>query len=95
MKRIGGSRRKTRYKLKKDKRSRGKISLTRYLQRLEIGQKVTLSPEPAVQKGMYHSRFMEKTGIVTGMQGKCYKISINNLGKNKILIVHPGHLKKL
>lgn len=95
MKRIGGFRRKTRHKFTKSKRSKGKISITRYLQKFDIDQKVTLGVEPAIQKGMYNARFMGKTGVVKGMQGACYKIQINDMGKNKTLIVHPVHIKKL
>ena len=94
MKRIGGFRRKSRYKLSKDKRRRGKISITRYLQKFDIGQQVDLSVEPAVHKGMYRPRFIGKTGVVSGMQGKCYKIQIKDGGKSKTLIAHPVHLKK-
>lgn len=94
MKRIGGFRRKSRYKFTKERKSRGKISITRYLQRFEIGQQVDLSVEPAVHKGMYKPRFIGKTGTVSGMQGKCYKVQIDDGGKNKTLIVHPVHLKK-
>ena len=51
--RIGGFRRKTRHKLKKTVRTRGKLSLTRFLQSFVAGEKVVLSAEPAYQKGMY------------------------------------------
>ena len=95
MGRIGGLRRKSRHKFTKSKKNKGKISLTRYLQKFDIGQKVILRVEPAIQKGMYASRFISKTGIVKGTQGRCYKIEIDDLGKNKTLIVHPIHLKKL
>jgi|TARA_B100001971_G_C17869349_1_gene372408 large subunit ribosomal protein L21e len=95
MARIGGSRRKSRHKFTKSRKIKGIISLTRYLQKLDVGQKVALSVEPAVQKGMYASRFISKIGVVKGMQGKCYKIQIKDIKKNKTLIVHPIHLKKL
>lgn len=95
MKRIGGFRRKSRHKFTKNKRSKGKISITKYFQKFNIDQKVALSVEPAVQKGMYCARFMQKTGIVKGMQGSCYKIQIIDGRKNKTLIVHPIHIKKL
>ena len=95
MKKIGGFKRKSRHKLTKSKKNRGKISLTRYLQRFDIGQKVSLSAEPAIQRGMYKPSFMGKTGIVKGMQGRCYKVQIDDMGKTKTLIVHPVHLKKV
>ena len=94
VKRIGGFRRKTRYKFRKEKRSRGKISITRYLQLFNVGDKVYLGLESAVQKGMYHPRFMGRSGIVKYKRGNCYEVIINDLGKEKKLIVHPVHLKR-
>ena len=92
VKRIGGLRRKSRYKFKKEERRKGKISMTRYFRSFNMGDKVYLSAEPAVQKGMYFPRFMGKTGIVKGKRGRCYEIAINDIGKEKTLIVHPVHL---
>lgn len=94
VKRIGGSRRKTRYKYKKEKRNKGKISFTRYLQSFNPGDNVHLGLESAVQKGIYCHRFMGKSGIVKGKRGKCYEVAINDMGKEKTLIVHPVHLRK-
>ncbi len=93
-KRIGGFRRKTRNKLKKDIRSKGKISIRNYFQNFEIGDKVLLQAEPAVQKGMYFPRFHSKMGIVKGKSGACYQIIIKDGKKEKTLIVHPVHLRK-
>ena len=94
VKRMGGMRRKTRYKLRKEKRGKGKISITNYFQPFNMGDKVYLSVESAVQKGMYHPRFMGRSGIIKGKRGKCYEVLINDIGKEKKLIVHPVHLKK-
>ena len=92
-KKTGGSRRKSRYKLKKERREAGKISVSRFMQTFETGQRVHLSIESSLHKGCYHSRFIGKTGIVKGSRGKCYKVAINDKGKEKLLIVHPAHLK--
>ena len=94
VKRLGGTRRKTRYKFRKEKRNKGKISITRYFQSFSIDDRVNLTVEPAVQKGMYHPRFMGKSGIVKGKRGRCYEVTINDFGKDKTLIVHPVHLRK-
>jgi|SRR3989338_3753469 len=94
VKRLGGIRRKTRYKFRKEKRSRGKISLSRYFQSFVKGDRVYLDVEPSVQKGMYHPRFMGKSGIVRSMRGRCYEVLINDLGKEKTLVVHPVHMRK-
>jgi large subunit ribosomal protein L21e len=93
--RIGGFRRKTRHKLAKSRSQKGKISLTKYLQKLDIGQRVVLKAEPAVQKGMYFPRFHGLTGIVNGMKGRCYEVLIKDQNKPKTIIVHPVHIKKV
>ena len=94
-KRIGGLRRKTRHKLAKSLRQKGKISLTTYFQTFEVGERVALRAEPAVQKGMYHPNYYGKAGIVKGKKGRCYEITIKDRTKEKILIVHPVHIKKI
>ncbi len=95
VKRIGGSRRKTRHKLKKNVRTRGKISLTRFFQTFKMGDKVVLNAEPAYQKAMYFPRFHGLVGSVSKKVGTCYEVSIKDHDKNKVVIVHPVHLKKL
>jgi len=94
VKRIGGFRRKTRYKFRKQLRTRGKISLLRYFQSFSIGDKVHLDVEPSVQKGMYFPRFIGRSGTIIGKRGKCYEVSVNDLGKEKTLVIHPVHLKR-
>ncbi len=94
-KRIGGFRRKTRYKFKKDKRTKGKISLQKYFQTFLPGERVYLTVEPAVQKGMYYPPYIGKSGIVKAKRGHCYEVSIKDIKKEKILIIHPIHLKKV
>ena len=95
MKRIGGSRRKSRHKLTKPFRQKGKISISNYLQELKKRDKIVLKSEPGVQKGMYHMRFHGLQGTVKGQVGQCYKIEIKDQNKAKTLIVHPVHLKRV
>lgn len=92
--RIGGMRRKTRYKFRKEVRAKGKISLSDYFQSFDTGDKVHLGLESGVQKGMYRPNFMGKTGVVKGKRGRCYEVQISDFGKQKTLIVHPVHLKR-
>ena len=89
----GGSKRKARYKLKKEVRERGKISISRFMQTFDAGQRVHLSIEPSYHKGEYHLQYVGKTGIVKGMRGKCYEVLIQDGGKEKLLIIHHIHLK--
>lgn len=94
MKRIGGFRRKTRSLFRKDKRNKGKISLGSYFQIFNIGDRVNLTVEPSIRKGMYHPRFVGKAGIIKGKAGRCYEILIQDIKKKKTLIVHPVHLRR-
>lgn len=91
--RKGGLRRKSRHKFKKSIRLKGKISVSRFMQTFNKGQRVHLTVEPSVHRGSYHSRFIGKTGVVKGLRGRCYEVAINDKGKEKLLIIHPVHLK--
>ena len=93
VKKIGGDRKKSRYKLTKERRDKGKISVSRFMQSFQAGQKVHLSIEPAIHKGSYHVKFVGKTGVVKGARGRCYEVAITDGGKEKMLIIHPVHLK--
>jgi large subunit ribosomal protein L21e len=93
-KRIGGYRRRTRYKLQKETRTKGKISLTKYFQKFNVGDRVKLDLEPAVQTGIFHPRYNGKVGTVVGKSGGCYVVIIKDVTKEKSVIVHPVHLAK-
>ena len=95
MKRIGGNRRKTRSKFRKNIKDRGKISIASFLQKLEKGDKVLLKADTGYQRGMYFRRFHGKSGIVDKKQGNCYYISIKDGNKEKNVLVHPVHLRKV
>ena len=91
----GGDRKKSRHKLTKERREKGKISISRFMQSFEAGQKVNLSIEPSFHKGSYHSRFIGKTGVVKGSRGRCYEVAVKDGGKEKLFIIHPIHLKMI
>ncbi len=93
--RVGGQRRKTRSKLSKPRRQKGKLSLRSYLRELPPGAKVTLKAEPSVQGGLYFRRFHGKVGVVAKRLGCCYEVRVADGAKEKRLIVHPVHLKPL
>jgi large subunit ribosomal protein L21e len=93
--RMGGSRRKTRSKLKKSIANRGKLSITAFLQEFKDGDKVVLKADPSYQKGMYFPRFHGKVGVVMGRRGDSYKVDIKDFRRHKTLFVHPVHLKRL
>jgi large subunit ribosomal protein L21e len=88
-----GTRKKTRYKLKKDLRRRGIVPVTAVIQHFEIGQKVHVVCEPSIQKGMPNRRFHGKTGTVMGQRGRAWVLSIRDGDKDKVVIARPQHLK--
>ena len=94
MQRIGGFRRKTRRKLTKNVRQKGKISISKFFQKFKEGDRVYLVAEPAYQKGMYFPRFHGKSGVVIESQGSNYYVQIKDGNKQKKLLIHPVHLKK-
>ena len=95
VKRVGGSRRKTRRKFAKSVRQKGKISLKNYFQKLKDGDRVCFKAEPSYQKGLYFRRFHGRIGKITKKRGTCYEVEFNDGNKLKTMIVHPVHLKKL
>jgi large subunit ribosomal protein L21e len=94
---IGGARRKTRSKMTKRLREKSKLSINRYFQSFNIGDKVVLKAEPSVQQGIYPvRRFHGKIGTIREKMTRCYKVAIRDQDKKeKILIVHPVHMKKV
>ncbi len=84
----------TRQKFKKNHRTKGKISIRNFFQEFKEGDKVVLKVEPSYHKGRYYPRFHGKTGTVFGKTGDCFKVIIKDGRKDKMLIVHPVHLKR-
>ncbi|MBI4918974.1 50S ribosomal protein L21e [archaeon] len=95
VKRIGGSRRKSRNLFKKHARDKGKVPLSKYFQEFKEGDKVLLHMEPAVQKATYPSKFHSKVGIIGKKRGRCYELTIQDSNKEKLLVLHPIHLRKI
>ena len=91
-KRIGGSRRKTRKKLLKHHKEKGKIKISRYFQEFDVGERVAISIEPAVHKGLPLPVFQGKVGKVVDKRGECYIVELKDGGVIKKLIIHPVHL---
>jgi len=90
-----GLRRKTRYKLSKHIREKGKIKIKKWLQRFNPGDYVNIKIDPSVHVGMPHPRFHGRTGKVLKARGKCYEVLIKDGDKEKLIIAHPVHLKPI
>lgn len=91
----GGYRRKTRHKLRKSPRSRGKISTSRLFQEFKIGEKVRINHEPAIHKGMPHPRYKNLVGTISEKRGDSFVLTIKDGTKTKYLISRPVHLVRL
>ena len=94
VRRLDGARKGSRYKMQKSQRKKGKISITQYFKEFKEGEKAVLKAEPAYQKGMYPLKFHGKSGVVRQKRGSCYEVGVND-GKEKTILVHPVHMKKV
>jgi len=88
-----GFRRKTRSLLRKKPRERGKLRLSRILYNYQPGDKVVITIDPSVHKGMPHRRYYGKIGIIKGRRGRAYEVSVTQGDAVKQIIVLPEHLR--
>lgn len=89
-----GLRHKTRRLLRKSVRERGAIPpLALLMTEYELGDKVYIIPNPAIQSGMPHRRYFGKVGKVVGRRGRAYIIEVYLGDKKKTLFVMPEHLR--
>ena len=88
-----GKRRKSRDKLSKYVRERGKIKIRKWLQDFKTGDYVHIKIDPSVHIGVPSHKFYGRTGMVVGKRGDCYEVKVVDGNKEKIIIVHPVHLE--
>jgi len=88
-----GTRRKSRYKLKKSIRERGLSPPSRAIQEFKAGQRVHIDIDPGVHKGMPHPKFHGRTAKVLGRRGRAYILEVRDGNMMKRIIAHPQHLK--
>lgn len=79
---------------RKKVRTRGKLQLSRYFQRLKKGDSVAIVREPAVQSS-FPARIQGKTGQIEDKKGKSYVVKIKDSSKEKRFLIEPIHLKKI
>lgn len=87
-----GTRRKSRYKLKKTVREKGLSPITRAIQLFSQGDIVNIDLDPSIQNGMPHPKFQGRTGKVLSQRGRAYIVEIRDGGLMKELIALPEHL---
>jgi large subunit ribosomal protein L21e len=87
-----GTRRKSRYKLKKTAREKGLSPISRAIQEFKDGDTVNIDFDPGIQNGMPHPKFQGRTGKVLSQRGRAYIIEVRDGGLMKELIILPEHL---
>lgn len=87
-----GTRRKSRYKLKKTVREKGLSPITRALQEFAEGDMVNIDLDPSIQKGMPHPKFHGHTGKILEQRGRAYVVEVRDGGLMKEVIALPEHL---
>jgi large subunit ribosomal protein L21e len=87
-----GMRKKSRDKLSRTVRARGKSSVVRAIQEFETGAMVHVIIDPSIHKGMPHPRFHGKTGEVVGTRGRAFVLRVTDGDATKTLITLPEHL---
>ena len=87
-----GFRRKSRQILKKHPRERCMQSLGKSLYKYNIGDQTLIKIDSSVQKGMPHTRYSGKIGIITEERGRAYVVEMKEGNKLRKLIVRHEHL---
>jgi ribosomal protein L21E len=79
---------------RKQLRTRGKLSLSKYFQEFKEGDRVSIVREHAVQP-KFPITLQGRSGIVESKRGNSYLVKIRDLNKEKVYIIHPIHLRRL
>ncbi|MBD3195558.1 MAG: 50S ribosomal protein L21e [Candidatus Lokiarchaeota archaeon] len=89
-----GYRNKTRKKYRKNPRERGLRSVEKYLIEFDIGDTVDIIGDPSQQnRGLPHRRYHGRTGIITGIRGRCFEVQVKLGNSKKMLIVGREHIR--
>jgi len=80
--------------MKKKIRTKGKISFSRYFQKLKKGESVAVVAEPAL-KISFPKRIQGRTGKIGEKRGRSYFVKIKDQNKEKNFLIAPIHLKKI
>jgi large subunit ribosomal protein L21e len=87
-----GTRRKSRYKLRKTVREKGLSPISRAIQEFQEGDIVNIDLDPGIQNGMPHPKFQGRTGKVMSQRGRAYIVEVRDGGLMKEVIILPEHL---
>jgi large subunit ribosomal protein L21e len=79
---------------RKEIRTRGKISLSKYFQKFKEGDAVAVKRDISLNAN-FPKRIQGKTGTIKGKRGKVYIVKIKDISKEKEFLIEPIHLKKI
>ena len=79
---------------KKQIKSRGKIPLSKYFQKFENNDSVSVVKELSVRSS-FPLRMQGRTGNVEGKRGRAYIVKIKDSNMEKRYIIEPVHLRKI
>jgi large subunit ribosomal protein L21e len=88
-----GYRSRTRSLFRKDPRKKGKISISKLLQIYNVGDKVCIKTDSSVHKGMPHTRYYGRIGVINGKRGRSYIVNVSRGRNVATLLVRPEHLE--
>jgi len=80
--------------MKKKMREKGKLSFSRYFQKFNEGERVSVVIEPSLKRG-FPERLQGRTGVVESKRGKAYFVKIKDSNKEKSFLIEPINLKKI
>ncbi|MDO8460264.1 MAG: 50S ribosomal protein L21e [Nanoarchaeota archaeon] len=75
-------------------KDRGKVSFTKFFQKLKLGDSVAVVRDLGFPFG-YSNRLQGRTGKVIEKRGSAYYVEIKDLNKPKRYALRPIHLKKI
>lgn len=93
--RTKGTRQGTRSILRKGKRERRRLFISRSMHDYQEGDKVAIVLDGAQQRGMPHRRFQGKTGVISGAQGRAFVVKVSDGNMMKTVVARPEHLKPI
>ena len=79
---------------RKPVRTRGKIPLSKYFQRLKVGDSVAITRERSLSVN-FPTSLQGRTGSIIDKRGKAYIIKIKGRVKDKEYLIEPVHLTKI
>ncbi|MEM4271465.1 MAG: 50S ribosomal protein L21e [Candidatus Pacearchaeota archaeon] len=75
-------------------RTRGKLKFSEYFKKLKDGDKVSIVADLG-ERITFPLKLQGKTGKVVGKRGSSYIVKVKEFNREKKVIIHPVHLKKI